>query len=602
MIYFLLDNNNYIWHILGYLSYEIFLIPILYLIQYIFWIFIAIITTNVGPKIFDIEISQNHIVNNFTNSPIFTIYISCYAISVLLFIFSLFFNLIKEYFNGKDFFKFKNNIQWFFITLFIFPLLPIFFFLILLITSIFFNIIGIKNYSNQYLNNSTLNNFDSNYNDLKYQILDIWNNINLNKEILSFINNKSNSNNFFYTNLIIELNNYENYIALNQDIFNKISTILSELKLNNSNTNLQNDLQTEINNLNNLNNDLISINYDLSQITNSPILKLNQILSPYKDYFSGKLINDLLVNFPYSLNNIMPYLGDTSELNIIYLIEKIANNNSKIINLTPNFYSLNWNVIIAIIFAIGLLILLFLYCLLEIRRIVELVVLFLVAPFCFVINSDDNNYFLSKWFKIVITKCFSLLIIAIIFQTSLTIYPYITASINGNLKNIIFSKLIVSCIVGIGILWSSFFSINSILSVFDARENLMEIISDLYGINMAKNFLFRNKLFRSNKIGSFSNIQDNAQQNNNYELTAEDIIFKKIPVPTTGFEKFMSSNKTHSVIKKINSATSKFILGSPGTKLSNLTNKIIENKLNKKFKKYRMQEQKWKKTRTEGEF
>ena len=95
MIFYLLSANGLIWHIAGYILYEIVLLPILYVIQYFYWIFIVIITTNQGKNIFDIAFNNFNITNNFNNSIIFMLYISCISISIVIFLFFLLFNLLK---------------------------------------------------------------------------------------------------------------------------------------------------------------------------------------------------------------------------------------------------------------------------------------------------------------------------------------------------------------------------------------------------------------------------------------------------------------------------------------------------------------------------
>lgn len=603
MIFWLASNSDIIWHITGLILYEIILVPLLYIIQYIFLVFIVIITTNVGPEIFKINLTNNQIQNDFNNSPIFIIYVSCLGISILIFTFGILFNIIKDFFGKQEHFLFQENIKWFVITLVIYPLLPIIFSCLLLLTSICFNLLGLNN-KLSLLNQQDLGKYSQNYNLYKTEILDYWNNNTLNIMLQKLLTLKLNTNNFYYENLLNNINNYNNFLINNQDIFEQIGAILNQLNPNENNLQWESQISQYIYQLNDFNNIVVNIQTDINHLDYSQLSTIKSFIDKNLNYFNGTLINSLLFSLPYSLSNIIAQLGNVYHFNVIKKIEELCGNNSGVITATPDFYELNWNVLIAIIFSLGMLIILFLYSILEIRRIVELIILFLIAPFSFLMISNDKNYYFLKWFKLTLIKFFSLLLIAIIFETTITIYPYLNLAIDANINDNTFNKIIINCIVAIGVLLASFFSINTILNVFDARENFMEIIGDLYSLKLAtKSIPFFGKMITKWKNNNPKNTEYyTSNANQEYELTKEDILFQRVPEPSKGFERFMSKDSTKQFIKNMNAKTQKFVFGNYANKSINFTNKMIEKFLNKKYKKYHMVDQKWKKKREEGEF
>ena len=50
----------------------------------------------------------------------------------------------------------------------------------------------------------------------------------------------------------------------------------------------------------------------------------------------------------------------------------------------------------AVIFALAVLVVLFLYAILTVRKIVELIILFLISPIVFITNVDEKSYYFKK--------------------------------------------------------------------------------------------------------------------------------------------------------------------------------------------------------------
>ncbi|MBQ5492953.1 MAG: hypothetical protein IIT78_03700 [Mycoplasmataceae bacterium] len=604
MIFYLLSNNQLIWHITGYILYEIILLPLLFIIKYFYWIFIVIITTNLGKNIFDIAFNNLSISNNFNHSQIFIIYIACISISIVIFFFFLLFNIIKTYVIKDTKLNFITTIKWLIITLLIYPLLPIIFSMLLLLTSIIFNMFGFKK-NLTYLNNANIANCDLNYNQIKQQILTIINNATFNKELLQLNTLKLNTNSFYYDNLLANITNYENFVLYKQNLFSEISQLIYNLKPNANNLDIRNSLLNDISTLNAFNNNLININLDLKNLNYKQLDAIKNFVSTYINFFNGSMINNLLFKLPDSLNSLLPHLGDIYQFNLIYDILSITGNNSYVISATPNFFSLNWNVLVAIIFSIAVLVILFLYCILEIKRVTELIILFLITPFVFLSNFDERNYYFHKWLKITFLKFFSLLLISLVFQTSILVYPEINDAINNNWLNKTLNEMIVDVICAISILNASFFSVNTILGVFEANESLVYVLSDLMSLKTsAKSWPLLNRFFQNKKWNKLQ-VENNASSNNSrnfIEITQNDILKRKMPVLTTGFEAFMASNKTHNFIKNVNDKVSKLLFGKMSKKITVHTNNFIDKSLDKKFKKIRMKEQKWKDKKKEGRF
>ena len=607
MLLALLANNTLIWHVAGYIIYEIIFIPILYIVKYLYWIFVAIITSNCGSSLFAIEITSSGIINNFTTSPLFLIYLSCFSISLIMFLFVLLYNVIKTYLSNELHLYFKHTFYWLIITILLYPLIPIVFCILLLLINIAFNALGFSS-NVSYITNTTIGNYEANYDLYKTQIINALNNQTFNKLLFSLNLHKLNSNSYYATSLIDNMNLYQSFVINNQGIFNKISLLLYSLKTNQANLSARSILSNDLVKLNDLNNWLININNDMKNLNLSSLSKLKTLINQNESYFNGTLINNLLDSMPNSLVNLLPHLGHIYQFNLIEDLESITGNNSKIIDWTPDFWKLNWDVIIAVIFAIAVLVVLFLYAILTIRKIVELIILFLISPIVFITNIDEKSYYFKKWLHAIFIKCLALILIALIFQTCMVIYPKIASAINSRLSNGDINCIIADVVVGLAILLACFFSINTILSIFDAREGLMEMFADLFSLQaIGRSVPFFKRIFSHKGSGSFGSKGNNPnypsdQPDGTNDVTMEDILFQRVPIQTTGMEHFLASNKFHHALNTANSKVQSALFGKPGRWFAKHENKWINNFLNKHFKKFHMEDQKWKKERTEGPF
>ena len=608
MLWALLANNSLIWHVAGYIIYEVIFIPILYIVQYLYWIFVAIITSNCGHTLFAISITNSGIINNFTSSPLFLIYLSCFSISLIMFLFVLLYNVLKTYLSNELHLYFKHTFYWLIITILLYPLIPIAFCLLLLLINIAFNALGFSNNTN-YLTTSTLGNYEANYDLYKNQILNNLNNEQLNKLLFSFNLKKLNSNSYYATDFINNMNLYQSFVLNNQTIFSKISALLYNLKTNQANLTARNSLSSDLVKLNDVNNWLININNDLKNLNLSSLSKLKNLVNNNQAYFDGTLIDNLLDGMPNSLVNLLPHLGHLYQFNLIYDLESITGNNSKIIDWTPNFWKLNWNVIVAVIFALAVLVVLFLYAILTIRKIVELIILFLISPIVFISNVDEKSYYFKKWLHAIFIKCLALILIALIFQTCMVLYPKMAQAINSKLNNETFNCMIADVVVGLAILLACFFSINTILSIFDAKEGLMEMFADLFSLQaVGRSIPFFKKIFMHKGASNYALSKGNNpnyspdQPDGTKDVSMEDILFQRVPIQTTGMEHFLASNKFHHALNSANTKIQSVLFGKPGRWFAKHENKWMNNFLNKHFKKFHMEDQKWKKERTEGPF
>ena len=308
MLLALLANNTLIWHVAGYIIYEVIFIPILYLVQYLYWIFVAIITSNCGSTLFAIQITNSGIINNFTTSPLFLIYLSCFSISLILFLFVLLYNVIKTYLSNELHLYFKHTFYWLIITIILYPLIPIAFCILLLLINIAFNALGFSS-NTSYITATTSGNYEANYDLYKIQLLDYLNNTQLNKLLFSLNLTKINSNSYYATSLIDNMNLYQNFVVNNQDIFNKISNLLYSLKIDQANANARNVLSNDLVKLNDVNNWLININNDVKNLNLKSLANLKALINQNENYFNGTLINNLLDSLPNSLVNLLPHLG-----------------------------------------------------------------------------------------------------------------------------------------------------------------------------------------------------------------------------------------------------------------------------------------------------
>lgn len=607
MLLALLANNTLVWHVAGYIIYEIIFIPILYIVQYLYWIFVAIITSNCGPMLFAVKITSSGIINNFTTSPLFLIYLSCFSISLIMFLFVLLYNVIKTYLSNELHLYFKHTFYWLILTILLYPLIPIAFCILLLLINVAFNALGFSS-NVSYINGNTIGGYEANYDLYKTQILNQLNNSQLNQLLFSFNLKKLNSNSYYATDFINNMNLYQTFVLNNQTIFNKISTLLYTLKNNQANLNARSTLSNDLVKLNDVNNWLININNDLKNLNLSTLSKLKKLVNNDQVYFNGTIINNLLDSMPNSLVNLLPHLGHIYQFNLIYDLESITGNNSRIIDWTPNFWKLNWNVIVAVIFALAVLVVLFLYAILTVRKIVELIILFLISPIVFITNVDEKSYYFKKWLHAIFIKCLALILIALIFQTCMVLYPKMAAAINAKLNNGDINCIIADVVVGLAILLACFFSINTILSIFDAREGLMEMFADLFSLQaVGRSIPFFKRIFTHKGGGSFANKGNNPnyptdQPDGTKDVTMEDILFQRVPIQSTGMEHFLASNKFHHALNNANTKVQSVLFGKPGKWFAKHENKWINNFLNKHFKKFHMEDQKWKKERTEGPF
>lgn len=218
----------------------------------------------------------------------------------------------------------------------LYPLIPIAFCILLLLINIAFNALGFSN-NTSYITGSTIGNYEANYDLYKTKILANLNNEQVNKLLFSLNLTKINSNSYYATSLIDNMNLYQNFVVNNQIIFSKISNLLYNLKINQANLNARNLLSNDLVKLNNLNNWLININNDIKNLNLKSLVKLKSLINQQQDYFNGTLINQLLDSLPNSLVNLLPHLGHLYQFNLIWDLENITGNNSKIIDWTPNF-------------------------------------------------------------------------------------------------------------------------------------------------------------------------------------------------------------------------------------------------------------------------
>ena len=134
----------------------------------------------------------------------------------------------------------------------------------------------------------------------------------------------------------------------------------------------------------------------------------------------------------------------------------------------------------------------------------------------------------------------------------------------------------------------------------------MTVLGELVSLQVAsKSWTLLRKFVNKNKFSKLIPNQNQRVDNksrNFIEITEKDILKKRMPVLTTGFEAFMASNKTHNFIKNINDKVSKVLFGKFSKNITNHTNAWIDKILDKKFKKARMKEQKWKNKKKEGRF
>ncbi|MBO7084668.1 hypothetical protein J6W20_01875 [bacterium] len=122
-----------------------------------------------------------------------------------------------------------------------------------MLINIAFNALGFSNNTN-YLTTSTLGNYEANYDLYKNQILNNLNNEQLNKLLFSFNLKKLNSNSYYATDFINNMNLYQSFVLNNQTIFSKISALLYNLKTNQANLTARNSLSSDLVKLNDVNN------------------------------------------------------------------------------------------------------------------------------------------------------------------------------------------------------------------------------------------------------------------------------------------------------------------------------------------------------------
>lgn len=213
----------------------------------------------------------------------------------------------------------------------LYPLIPIAFCLLLLLINIAFNALGFSS-NHSYITSTTIGNYEANYDLYKNQILSNLNNEQLNKLLFSFNLKKLNSNSYYATDFINNMNLYQTFVLNNQAIFSKISSLLYNLKTNQANLSAQNAISNDLVKLNDLNNWLININHDLKNLNLSSLSKLKTLVNNDQAYFDGTLINNLLDSMPNSLVNLLPHLGHLYQFNLIYDLESITGNNSRIID------------------------------------------------------------------------------------------------------------------------------------------------------------------------------------------------------------------------------------------------------------------------------
>ena len=134
------------------------------------------------------------------------------------------------------------------------------------------------------------------------------------------------------------------------------------------------------------------------------------------------------------------------------------------------------------------------------------------------------------------------------------------------------------------------------------------MFADLFSLQaIGRSIPFFKKVFTHKGTGSYGAKGSNPnyptdQPDGTKDVTMEDILFQRVPIQTTGMEHFLASNKFHHSLNTVNTKVQSALFGKPGKWFANKENKWINNFLNKHFKKFHMEDQKWKKERTEGPF
>ena len=152
----------------------------------------------------------------------------------------------------------------------------------------------------------------------------------------------------------------------------------------------------------------------------------------------------------------------------------------------------------------------------------------------------------------------------------MVLYPKIAQAINAKLDKGNINCIIADVVVGLAILLACFFSINTILSIFDAKEGLMEMFADLFSLQaIGRSVPLFKRIFNHRSAGSFTNKGNNPnyppdQPDGTKDVSMEDILFQRVPIQTTGLEHFLASNKFHHSLNTANTKIQSVLFGKPG--------------------------------------
>lgn len=143
-------------------------------------------------------------------------------------------------------------------------------------------------------------------------------------------------------------------------------------------------------------------------------------------------------------------------------------------------------------------------------------------------------------------------------------------AINQKLNGQTFSCMMADVIVGLAILLACFFSINTILAIFDAKEGLMEMFADLFSLQaIGRSIPLFKRIFTHKAGGNYATKGTNPnypadQPDGTKDVSMEDILFQRVPIQSTGMEHFLASNKFHHALNDANSKIQSVLFGKPG--------------------------------------
>lgn len=309
--------------------------------------------------------------------------------------------------------------------------------------------------------------------------------------------------------IILQINNCKTGVNEIGNIQNQIADIISNMKEGVIDSVAADKLSGLINQLNDFRNNIINLNYSLSELLinykSSLTESANQLITAFNDsletgnplwtYFNEKGIINLLINGNNQFDGlfiIRSYLAGYKDFDLVLEIYRLANNDPYATNwqANPSYVSYD-SLAIGILASLVSVILLTLYLLYVCKRIFIIAIYFVISPIIIITGIRDDGVIAGAFARTLVVKFSSIIFIAIGMQVALilTTGQYGIQNIINSWDTTRIIRLVTNVVFIIAALLAGYTTTASINKMLGDDNSIMESIQDVMlltrGMSMA---------------------------------------------------------------------------------------------------------------------